>query len=124
MAKFKRHLFVCENTRPPGHARGCCADRGGAEIRQLLKDGLEMRGLKGCVRASSAGCLDQCSRGVTVVVYPDDVWYGNVKPDDVAEILDRHVLKGEIVQRLVIPDHQLTGRERPLTPDEVAGSEV
>ncbi|MBK9384656.1 MAG: (2Fe-2S) ferredoxin domain-containing protein [Planctomycetes bacterium] len=123
MAKFKRQLFVCENSRPPGHPRGCCADRGGVEIRQLLKDGLQMRGLKGYVRASSAGCLDQCARGVTVVVYPDDVWYGNVKPDDVAEILDRHVLKGEVVQRLVIPDHQLTGRERPFTPDEMAEGE-
>jgi (2Fe-2S) ferredoxin len=113
MAKFKHHIFVCENSRPPSHPKGCCADCGGAEIRQLINDGIAMRNLTNVVRASRSGCIGQCHYGVCLVVYPDDVWYGNVKPDDVGEILDRHILKGEVVERIVIPDHLLTGRELP-----------
>ncbi|MCB9881506.1 MAG: (2Fe-2S) ferredoxin domain-containing protein [Planctomycetes bacterium] len=112
MAKFEKHIFVCENQRPQGHPRGCCADRGGAEIRALIKEGIANRGLNKVVRANEAGCLDQCEFGTTLVVYPDNVWYGNVQPDDVDEILDHHILNGEIVTRLVIPEEKLTGRTR------------
>ena len=61
------------------------------------------------VRPNKAGCLDQCAFGAVVVVYPDNVWYGRVTPADVDEIIERHIVKGEIVERLVIPDEQLTG---------------
>ena len=63
------------------------------------------------MRPNKAGCLDQCAHGVTVVVYPDAVWYGGVTVEDVDEIIERHVIGGEPVERLVIPDSRLTGRE-------------
>ena len=87
MSRYQRHLFVCVNCRPEGHPRGCCADRGGEEVRAALKKGLKKRGLAGRVRANAAGCLDTCEQGVTVVVYPEGVWYGGVTVDDVEEIL-------------------------------------
>ena len=59
------------------------------------------------VRANMAGCLDQCEHGVTVVIYPEAVWYGGVTAADVPEIMDRHIGKGEIVERLRIPEHLL-----------------
>ena len=52
------------------------------------------------MRANAAGCLDQCARGVTVVVYPEQVWYGGVKVDDVREIIDEHLFGGVPVERL------------------------
>ncbi|QDU66486.1 (2Fe-2S) ferredoxin domain-containing protein [Engelhardtia mirabilis] len=113
MAKFERHLFVCTNRRPDGSPRGCCASKGGEEIAAAFKAATFERGLKRVVRAQKAGCLDQCDRGVTVVVYPDEVWYGGVTLADVDEIVDSHLVRGEPVQRLVIPDDQLTGIERP-----------
>ncbi|MEO7922025.1 MAG: (2Fe-2S) ferredoxin domain-containing protein, partial [Thermoanaerobaculia bacterium] len=66
-----------------------------------------------------AGCLDQCAHGVCVVVYPDAVWYGGVKPADVDEIVERHIVGGMPVTRLVIPDEQLTGLDpaRRTKPD-------
>jgi len=60
------------------------------------------RGMKGRVRANAAGCLDQCARGVTVVVYPEQVWYGGVTAADVSEIVDSHLVGGVPVDRLRI----------------------
>jgi len=65
------------------------------------------------VRVNKAGCLDQCARGVTCVVYPEAVWYGGVTLDDVDEIIERHLVGGEPVERLVLPDDQLTGKPAP-----------
>ena len=101
---YERHVFVCENRRPEGDARGCCAAKGGAEVRARLKEAAKAAGLKGRVRINSAGCLDQCAHGVTVVVYPDAVWYGHVTVDDVEEILESHLLGGRPVERLRL-DH-------------------
>jgi (2Fe-2S) ferredoxin len=111
MSKFARHLFICINERDPSDARGCCAARGGVEVAAAFKSKLYERGLKRIVRANKAGCLDQCAQGVTVVVYPEGVWYGHVTVGDVDEIIERHVLGGEPVERLVIPPEKLTGKE-------------
>jgi (2Fe-2S) ferredoxin len=100
--RYERHVFVCENRRPDGNPRGCCAGKGGTEVKEALKAALKSRGLEGRVRANSAGCLDACARGAAMVVYPEGVWYGGVTPDDVAEIVDRHLVGGETVERLVI----------------------
>lgn len=109
MAKFQHHIFVCENQRPPDAARACCAPRGGAAVRARFKALIKERGLHGIVRANAAGCLDQCERGVTVVVYPEAQWYGGVSESDVGEILDA-VQCGRVVERLALADHELTGR--------------
>lgn len=109
MAKFRHHLFVCENVRPADHPRGCCSAKGSVELRQAFKDEIDRRKLKGIVRANAAGCLDQCAYGPTVVVYPEQIWYGGVKIEDVPRILDA-LEKGEAVESLRLPDEHLTGR--------------
>jgi (2Fe-2S) ferredoxin len=45
-------------------------------------------------------------------VYPEQVWYGGVTPADVDEIIDSHITHGKPVERLVIPDDQLTGLDK------------
>jgi (2Fe-2S) ferredoxin len=101
---FQRHVFVCVNERPPDHPKGSCKARGGVEVRDVLKKELSARGLSKLVRANNAGCLDQCERGVTIVIYPEQVWYGGVTVDDVTDIIEQHLIRGEIVERLLIPD--------------------
>jgi len=113
VAKFQRHLFVCTNERTPDDPRGSCTARGAAAVAAALKEKAHACGLKRIVRVNKAGCLDQCARGVTIVVYPEGVWYGGVQLADVDEIVERHLVHGEPVARLVIPDDQLTGKEPP-----------
>ncbi len=103
MPAFERHLFVCTNDRAEGHPRGCCKSRGADAVRDRLKALVAARGLKGRVRVNAAGCLDQCEHGVTIVVYPEAVWYGFVTMEDVEEIVDSHLVGGRPVDRLRLP---------------------
>jgi (2Fe-2S) ferredoxin len=113
MPNFDRHIFVCSNVREPGHPRGCCAEKGGNAVREALKSQLKARGLNKRIRANQAGCLDQCEHGVTVVVYPEQVWYGFVKPEDVPEIVEHHLIGGRPVERLVLADGCVNSRVCP-----------
>jgi (2Fe-2S) ferredoxin len=101
--KLKAHVFVCTNERPPGHPRGCCKEKGSEALVKTFKEEVAKAGLGGAVRAQKAGCLDTCEFGPAVVVYPDNVWYGNIKPEDVAEIVQSHLVSGIPVDRLKIP---------------------
>ena len=100
---YERHVFVCTNRRPEGDPRGCCAGKGSEEVRALFKEELDKRGLKGRVRANAAGCLDTCALGISVVVYPEGVWYARVTKEDVAQIVDEHLVGGRPVERLRMP---------------------
>lgn len=100
MSLFERHVFVCTNTREASHPRGCCSAKQSPLVREMLKAEIERRGLKRRVRINQSGCLDQCEHGVTVVVYPEAVWYGFVTPADVPEIVEQHLVGGRPVERL------------------------
>ena len=116
MAKFQKHVFVCVNEREPGNPKGCCAAKGSREIANAFKQKLHERGLKRIVRANKAMCLDQCALGVTIVVYPEATWYGRVTLEDVDEIIEKHIVGGEPVVRLVIPPEKLTGIDPAKAP--------
>jgi (2Fe-2S) ferredoxin len=114
MPNFQRHVFVCVNERPEDDPRGSCLQKGGAQVRDRFKAELKSRGVAKLVRANNAGCLDQCARGVTVVVYPEQVWYGGVTVDDVTEIVEKHLIGGEVVERLLMPDQPQVEPKRRL----------
>jgi len=57
---------------------------------------------KGTVRVNSAGCMDRCSEGPVVVVYPEAVLYTYVDQEDIDEIIEEHLVHGRIVKRLQI----------------------
>lgn len=113
MPKFQRHIFVCTHDRGEGHPRGSCAQRGGLEFAQALKRAAHDQGLKRVVRVNKSGCLDQCAKGVACVIYPEGVWYGGIEQADVDAIVESSLIDGQTIERLVIPDDQLTGRPAP-----------
>ncbi len=94
------HVFVCENERPSDHARGSCISRGSAPLREWFKEALDRHGIRRGNRVNRAGCLNYCELGPTVVVYPEGVWYAPKTRADVDEIVDRHLVGGEVVDRL------------------------
>jgi (2Fe-2S) ferredoxin len=104
MPKPTRHVLVCLNQRPPENPKGSCAAKGSEEVLARLKDLVAERGLKQSVIVNGTRCLKHCSRGVTVAVYPENVWYASVTPEDAAEICDAHLVRGEPLERLFMPD--------------------
>jgi (2Fe-2S) ferredoxin len=104
MSRYQRHVFVCINERPAGHPKGCCLEKGSAAIRDAMKAELQKRGLAGIVRANNSGCLDACAFGPSMVIYPEAIWYGGVKKEDVPEIVEQTILHGTVIQRLLIKD--------------------
>jgi len=109
---YERHIFICTNRRPEGHFRGCCASRGGEEVRARFKALLRDHGLPGRVRANGATCLDVCELGASVVVYPEGVWYKGVRPEDVDEIFREHILEGRPVERFLIREDDIVWLRR------------
>jgi (2Fe-2S) ferredoxin len=106
MPKFRKHIFICMNQREAGHPRGCCDSTGQGELQRLFKVKLAQRSIQ-LVRANKSGCLDQCELGPTVAVYPEGVFYGGVRPEDVDEIIESHIVNDKPVERLRIPDEIL-----------------
>lgn len=104
MSRYRRHVFVCINERPAGHPKGCCLEKGSAEIRSALKAELKKRGLAMVVRANNSGCLDACAFGPSMVIYPEGIWYGGVRKEDVGEIVEQTILRGKVIPRLLIKD--------------------
>jgi len=102
MSYFNRHVFFCCNQREAPEK--CCASAGAAELQKYAKDRVKALGLSGPgkVRVNKAGCLDRCEEGPVIVVYPEAVWYTYVDRADIDEIVDRHIVHGEVVERLVI----------------------
>ena len=107
-SRFSSHIFICENLRAEGDPKGSCARKGSPAIKAAMKDEVKNRTTrgeieKGAVRVNQAGCLDACEFGPSVVVYPEEIWYGGVSVEDVKEIVDSHIIGGQPVERLMIP---------------------
>lgn len=102
MSYYKHHVFFCLNQRDPPEK--CCAMFEAAEMQAYAKARIKSLGLsgKGAIRINKSGCLDRCEEGPVLVVYPDEVWYTYVDRADIDEIIDRHLVNGEIVERLRI----------------------
>ena len=57
---------------------------------------------QGKYRASKSGCLGRCSEAPVCVIYPDGTWYSYVDLEDVQQIIEKHLLNGEVVPNLLI----------------------
>jgi len=99
---FRHHMFFCTNQRDDG--RQSCNDCGARDARDYVKRRCKELGISGAgrVRINAAGCLDRCEHGPVIVIYPDETWYSYVDRDDLDEIIDRHLVGGEVVERLLI----------------------
>ena len=112
MPLYEHHVFVCHNVRPEGAPRPSCTSDGKSEVFNQLQQAAKAAGLTN-LRINKAGCLDQCEHGPTVVVYPEAVWYGGVKPEDAAEIVEQHLVNGKPVERLRIADECINSKSCP-----------
>jgi len=104
MPKPERHVLVCTNTRPPGNPKGSCGEKGSEALFEELKAMTKARGLGSRVIVNRTSCLKHCSRGITVAIQPDNVWYSRVTSGDLVEICKSHLEDGQPIERLLMPD--------------------
>ena len=96
MAQYKMHLLVCGGT-------GCRASQSDVLVENLNAE-IRRNGLENEAKVVTTGCFGFCEKGPIVKVIPDNTFYTQVKPDDAAEIVSEHVLKGRRVNRLLYED--------------------
>lgn len=102
MNYYKHHLFFCTNVRPDNEA--CCGRFNSKAMYRYTKDKCRNLGLlgEGKITVSETRCLGRCELGPVLVVYPESVWYRWIDQDDIDEIIQRHLIKGQVVSRLLI----------------------
>jgi (2Fe-2S) ferredoxin len=104
-APIRRHVFVCNGKS--------CSAVGSAEVKRAFEEELEKRNLRygkaskgrnpnGEIVLTDCGSVGFCSIGTAVLVYPEGVWYAQVRAEDVPEIIEEHLEKGNVVKRLAL----------------------
>ncbi len=101
---FEKHLMICGATG--------CLSSGSHQVEKALLEELERLALKDKYRLIMGGCPGFCEVGPIIVVYPDEVFYCRLKPKDMAELVEKHLVGGEIVERLLYkgPDVEAPAR--------------
>ena len=109
MSYYQKHVFFCVNQKENG--KKCCQMADADDLCHYAKTRLRDLGLKGegKVRVSSAGCLGRCSVGPNLVIYPEGVWYTYANKQDIDEIIESHLVKGRLVDRLLNNPDKVTG---------------
>jgi (2Fe-2S) ferredoxin len=104
-APIRHHVFVCTGKS--------CSARDSAEVKDAFERDLCGRGIlfgreakgknpNGSVVLTECASVGFCAIGAAVMVYPDGVWYAQVLPSDVQEIIEEHLLNGRVVKRLAV----------------------
>lgn len=90
---YRAHVLVCGGTG--------CTSSGSQQVIQTLKEELKKNRIQNEVAVVKTGCHGLCAEGPVMIVYPEAVFYSQIRPEDVPEIVSEHLLKGRIVERLV-----------------------
>ncbi len=103
---IRSHVLICGGTG--------CTSSGSVTIQKHLEEELRAKGLSDEIKIVQTGCFGLCALGPIMIVYPEGTFYSRVTTDDIPEIVEEHLLKGRIVERLVYND---TGSDEK--PDDI-----
>ena len=93
---IRAHVLICGGTG--------CTSSGSKVLMSTFEKELEKQGIQEEVKIVQTGCFGLCALGPVVIIYPEGTFYSRVEEKDVAEIVEEHLLKGRIVERLVYSD--------------------
>ena len=93
---IRSHVLICGGTG--------CTSSGSAVLANKLAEELKAKGLEEEIKIVMTGCFGLCALGPIMIVYPEGTFYSMVTEDDIPEIVEEHLLKGRIVDRLVYKD--------------------
>ncbi len=95
----KREILVCGGTG--------CTSSDSIQIIENLRNEIKKADLEGSVEVLLTGCFGFCAKGPIVKVYPDDIFYTQVKPEDASEIVQSHLINHKVVERLLFKEPSL-----------------
>jgi len=102
MVTPKYHIFVCTSCRTNGTQKGYCHSKESVKLVEKFMEEIEDRDLSSECMVTNTGCFGICSRGPIAVIYPEGTWYGNLTPEAVEEIMEKHIEGGEVVTEYLI----------------------
>jgi (2Fe-2S) ferredoxin len=120
-APIQHHVFVCTGKSCSAVDSALVKDAFERELKERgILFGKEKKGKnpKGSIVVTECGSVGFCSIGAAVMIYPDGIWYAQVREGDVAEIVEEHLLNGRVVERLALLKIPSEGKERVTKPDE------
>lgn len=95
------HIFVCTNERADKSVPSCGESHGNDLVAEFKKQ-LSNRNIQGKLRVQKSGCLGICKFGPTIAIYPEGIFYVNVKKEDVEEIILSHLINKKPLERLLL----------------------
>lgn len=123
-APIRHHVFVCTGKSCSAVDSAAVKAAFDRELlsRQLLF-GKEKKGKnpKGSIVVTECGSVGFCAIGAAVMVYPDGIWYAQVRENDVVEIVDEHLLNGRVVERLALLKLPAQGKAPVMTAEDEQG---
>ncbi len=96
--EFRHHMFICSHERSPESGRECCGAKLSLELMRAVKLAAKAEGISD-IRVQKAGCLSQCERGISCVVYPEGVWYSLTGEENIPDLLE-HLRSGKVAEHL------------------------
>ena len=102
---IRSHVLICAGTG--------CTSSGSIAVCDALEKELEAKGLTEEIKIVKTGCFGLCALGPVMIIYPEGTFYSRVTAEDIPEIVEEHLLKGRLVERLVYneTDHELAEGE-------------
>src|SRR5205807_6285317 len=126
-APIRHHVFVCTGKS--------CSARDSAAVKEAFDRELKERGIlfgkeakgknpKGSIIVTECASVGFCAIGAAVMIYPDGVWYAQVRAEDVPEIVEQHLLNGRLVERLALMTIPAEGKFETVRSDEPSNWEA
>ena len=119
-APIQHHIFVCTGKS--------CSAVGSAEVKEAFEAELKVRGMlfgkakkgknpHGSIIVTECASVGFCAVGAAVMIYPEGVWYAQVRAVDVPQIIEEHILNGRVVERLALLKVPSAGKTTTVSND-------